>query len=73
MTIGGKYAKPSKNNLKRISAIESLLIGACLDKNPKLMNIHQTSTLRNTIIPGFLNSPKGHPGKSAKELNIAIH
>jgi hypothetical protein len=44
-TSGGRYAKPRKGGIGEIRALENLLIGICLLRNPKLMNVKQTKYL----------------------------
>lgn len=65
MTPSGYFAAPSKNGYKDISSLEQLLIGAAIDRNPKLCNIKDTKVLREMNVPGFLNSGPGQARSDA--------
>lgn len=71
-TKKSKFTKPSKNYLKSLEWLESFLIGICIDKNPKLKNITKTKFLKQLIVPGILNSPKGRSTISEKKFRKAI-
>lgn len=68
----GKLSKPSKNRDKAISWLESLLIGMCIEKNPKLKNISKTKLLKEMLVPGILNTPKGSTSLDVWKLKKAI-
>jgi hypothetical protein len=68
-TRSGRYARPNKNFNTQISFLETLLIGASIDKNSKLLNIQKTKFLKEMVVPGFFNSPKRR--KSNNEKNFA--
>jgi len=72
MTAGGKLAKPSKNGHKDIQLLETMLIGSCLKRNSELMNIKDTKHLREMVVPGYLNNPKGRDTKRIKSLQEII-
>jgi hypothetical protein len=65
MTPNGRFAKPSKNGFKDAQKLELLLIGAALDRNENLLNKKDTKILREAVVPGFLNSPRGCGNDSA--------
>lgn len=73
-TKNGKFVKPRKGKQKHSANnyLESLLIGASIDKNPQLKNIQKTKYLKNMCVPGFLNSPQRRPMKSESELKKAL-
>ena len=56
-----KLSKPTKNKNGDafINDLEILLMGAALKKNKKLSNIKNSVTIRNLIVPGFINSTHG--------------
>lgn len=73
MTPSGYFASPSKNGYKDIASLEQLLIGAAIDRNPKLCNIKDTKVLREMKVPGFLNSGRGQARSDAvQEFKKAI-
>lgn len=56
-----------------IRALEQLLIGAAIDRNPNLRNIKDTKVLREMNVPGFLNTKKGQAtSESVQEFKRAI-
>ncbi len=59
VTKTNRHSKPGKNGHKDIQFLETMLIGACLMRNPELMNIKDTKLLREMVVPGLLNTPKG--------------
>jgi len=71
-TKGGKFRKPSRNTLKDISYLETLLIGAGIEKNSKMQNVQKTKFLRETIVPGFLNTPQRRPSEEEQRFTQAL-
>jgi len=71
-TARGKFCKPKKKRDKTLHFLESLLIGRCLEKNENLLNIQKTKEIKNMVVPGFLNSPKGQPTTPTREFKKAI-
>lgn len=59
MTPGGSFAMPSSNGHADIRALEGMLIGAAILRNPKLRNIKGTKLFREMNVPGFLNTRRG--------------
>lgn len=73
MTPSGSFASPGKNGYSDVRALEQLLIGAAIDRNPKLCNIKDTKVLRHMNVPGFLNSKKGQAtSRAVQEFKRAI-
>jgi hypothetical protein len=59
-TPKGKFSKPSKNRgHAEVEFLEKLLIGAGLRRNHRLQNKRDTKRIREMIVPGFLNTPRG--------------
>lgn len=58
----GKSPRPSTAKL------EELLIGACLIKNPKLVNKTTTKHLREIRVPGYMNETPGARSLAARHL-----
>lgn len=56
-TPSGKFCKPGGFN--DIDQLELMLIGAGLERNKELLNKHATAVLRDMVVPGFINSPRG--------------
>ncbi|MBL0175140.1 MAG: hypothetical protein IPP94_07740 [Ignavibacteria bacterium] len=68
-TPKGKFSKPGKNGIRDVEDLELLLIGAALERNDNLLNKQATKIVREAIVPGFLNSPKGAGNrKSVKQF-----
>ena len=71
-TNTGKFAKSPKNKIKEIDYLETILIGAALDKNKDLLNIQKTKRLKNLIVPGLINTSRGKRSVAVKEFVKAI-
>jgi hypothetical protein len=55
-TSNGKLRRGDRRSATpEVEFLEDALIGACLARNPDLMNRSQTSYLRKLTVPGFLN------------------
>jgi hypothetical protein len=67
-TTGGRLAKPGKNGSSSIRALEEILIGTCLGKNSKLLNIQKTKHYKNIEVPGYMNESRGARSTSARNL-----
>lgn len=67
-TKSGRFAKPRKGGIGDIRALENLLIGSCLSRNRKLLNVKQTKHPRGIIVPGYMNEQPGARPKPAKRL-----
>lgn len=61
-TSGGSFSRPSINGHRDVRQLELLLIGAAIERNPRLLNRSSTKVLREIVVPGFINSP-AHSGK----------
>lgn len=73
-TPKNKFAKVSKAKgaHKDIKFLEQHLIGLCLDRNPDLRNVKDTSFLRNMVVPGVINSPQARPTRGAQSLKTLL-
>jgi hypothetical protein len=71
-TKQNKLSKPSKKRHPSSKFLESMLIGAALDKNPNLMNIQKTKFMREMSVPCLINSPKRRPTGPESEFREAI-
>nr|WP_286775545.1 hypothetical protein [[Pseudomonas] sp. BICA1-14] len=67
-TPNGSLSSPNPSGHRDIQQLETMLIGNCLTRNKKLLNLRDTKLLREMIVPGLLNSPKGNPAKEIKEF-----
>ena len=67
-TPTGKFRRPTSGNVPAIGALEELLIGTALQKNPNLLNKRTTKHLREIEVPGYMNEKRGPRTKSAKAL-----
>ena len=70
VTEKSKLRKPAGTDVKRpeISALESILIGMGISKNPDLLNVRGTKMLREIEVIGFLNSDRRKGGATAAKL-----
>jgi len=67
-TKGGRLAKPRRGGIGEIRALENLLIGSCILRNSKLLNVKQTKHLRGIVVPGYMNGKRGALSKSARSV-----
>lgn len=74
ITPKGKFVKPGVNGHKATRFLEDLLIGMALANNPMLENIRGTKFIKEIVVPGIINSPKGKAKKAAVQfLKAALH
>lgn len=66
------WSAPSKSQHKDVQFLERMLIGLALKKNKNLINVRDTDHLRNMIVPGLLNTPKGKLSAQAAELKHVL-
>lgn len=71
-TPQGRFSVPSPNGHEDAKFLESLLIGAALEKNPDIMNIGRTRFLRGMIVPSFMNSQQRPPTLPERAFKTAI-
>ena len=64
----GRFAKPRKGGIGDIRALENLLIGSCLLRNSKLLNVKQVKHPKGIVVPGYMNESPGARSASAKGL-----
>jgi len=71
-TPKGAFSKPQKGKKKTthtdIDNVETMLIGAALNKNQNLRNVKGTKIFNRLVVPGFINDNQGKPIKSAQYL-----
>ena len=60
------------NSGPAIDFLETYLIGIALRANSELSNKRDTKLYREVMLPGFLNSTVGSPGKSANKLRNSL-
>jgi len=71
-TPGGKLVRPTGGSHRDIQQLETMLIGNCLGRNGKLLNVKDTKLLREMVVPGLLNSPKGKPPATVRAFKSLI-
>jgi hypothetical protein len=71
LTPTGGFSQPSAGH-QAIAFLEKMLIGQALKKNPDLCNTRDTALLRNMVVPGFLNTPKGRTKSDVYELKRVL-
>ncbi len=67
-----KFSKPTSGTYKDVDFLESMLIGKALEKNPELLNVSKTQLLREMMVPGIINTPKGNPSGPVRQLKNAL-
>lgn len=63
-TNTGRFAKPGVNGHKSTRFLEDMLIGMALANNPLLENIKGTAMIKELVVPGILNTPRGYGRKT---------
>lgn len=71
-TNTNRFARKGVNGHRDIRFLETLLISSCLQRNPELLNIKSTKLLKEMVVPGLLNTPKGRVEKTIKEFQKLI-
>lgn len=69
---GTKFSKPTSGKYRDIDYLEKMLIGMALEKNKELFNVRGTKMLREMVVPGIINSPKGAPTQPQRDLKNAL-
>lgn len=67
-----KFVKPGKNGHSDSACLETIVIGAALEKNPALMNIRNTKFLREMCVPCVINTPQRASTSSERQFKKAI-
>ncbi len=67
VTETGRFSSAT-TGIDDIDFLEKYLIGVALERNPGLVNIKETSMLRDIYVPGILNPQPGSPGEPARRL-----
>ena len=67
-TKGGKLTKPAKRSIASVGALEELLIGTCLRRNPRLLNKKVTKHFKEIEVPGYMNESPGARSLNARAL-----
>jgi len=67
-----KLINPTGNGHRDIQFLEAMLISSCLGRNADLYNARYTKLLREMVVPGLLNTPKGKATASVSELRALI-
>ncbi len=71
-TETGRFSRTGKNGYRDVRFLENILIASCLERNPKLLNIKQTSFLKNMVVTGLLNTPRGKTGATVNNFKNLI-
>ena len=71
-TPSGRFARPSISSHKDIEFLETFIFGIALNRNKKLRNAKNTKFLKNLKVPGIINSPKGRPTESEREMKAVF-
>ena len=68
VTATGRISKPTRSTYDDIRALETMLIGRALSRNPNLCNVASTKILREMQVPGLLNDTRGKPPRAVTEF-----
>jgi hypothetical protein len=71
-TPAGKLVNPTGNEHRDIQFLEMMLLSSCLGRNADLYNIRDTKLLREMVVPGLLNTPKGKLTASCSDFRDLI-
>ena len=71
-TPRGKLVRPTGGSHRDVQHLETMLIGNCLGRNYSLQNVKDTRLLREMVVPGLLNSPKGKPSETVRAFKALI-
>lgn len=71
-TPGDKLLNPTGNEHRDIRFLERMLISNCLQRNPCVSNARDTKLLREMVVPGLLNTPKGMSYSSVSDFRTLI-
>ncbi|MCX4152648.1 MULTISPECIES: hypothetical protein [Paraburkholderia] len=71
-TPNGRLVCPTGSSHRDIEFLETMLISNCLSRNRDLCNKKDTKLLREMIVSGFLNTPKGKVTSSVSAFRILI-
>jgi hypothetical protein len=66
-----RFSRPGPK-MRDIVFLESMLIGMALRRSPDLLNVQQTSMLKEMIVPGVINTPQGKPRIAETLLRQAL-
>jgi hypothetical protein len=66
-----RFSKPG-TKMRDIMFLENMLIGMALRRNPDLLNVQQTSMLKEMVVPGVINTPQGKPTGAETQLRQAL-
>lgn len=78
LTLIPKFTKTKRlagrgvNGHRDIRFLENLLISHCLQRNPELLNIKSTKLLKELVLPGVINTPKGRTKEDIKAFQKLI-
>ena len=74
VTSTGRFTKPGANGHQATKFLEDLLIGMALANNSNLENIRGTKFIKELVVPGVINTPKGKAKKkSVQFLKRVLH
>lgn len=65
LTPGAQFCRPSMNGYKDVEALENILIGLAIARNPEVYNVRGTKFLREMNVPGLLNTERGQANSYA--------
>ena len=71
-TPGNKIVSPNGSEHRDIQFLETMLISSALRRNPELSNKQDTKFLRDMIVHGLINTPKGKAFGSVNEFRQLI-
>ena len=63
-----KFSKPSSNGHRDIQFLETMLIGLALRRNSDLANAKDTKFMREMVVHGILNTPRGRRVQAVADL-----
>ncbi|NKM69386.1 hypothetical protein [Rhizobium laguerreae] len=67
-----QFSFPSTAKHRDVNYLEKLLISHALQRNKNLINKMDTKLLREMVVPGMINTPKGSLSIAAKEMRTLM-
>lgn len=71
-TPSGRLVGPTGSRHRDIEFLEAMLISSCLRRNKDLRNKKDTKLLKEMVVPGLLNTPKGKEPLSTVSFRLLI-
>jgi hypothetical protein len=72
LTDAGNFRTAWKGGSSSVDRLERMLIATALERNPQLLNEKSKRHLTQTIVPGYMNEPRGRRSPEAEHLAVLL-